>query len=52
MNLDRKRPARQKLVVRDLDAKHLFVHPDVVDLILAELRQFQELNTYEAPALS
>ncbi|PKI56168.1 general transcription and DNA repair factor IIH subunit TFB5 [Punica granatum] len=49
VNLNATMPASQKFIIRVLDSTHLFVQPNVADMIKNAIADFREQNSYEKP---
>jgi hypothetical protein len=42
-------PPTERFLLRDLDATHLFIRPEHLERVKAEVRAFQQRNTYTVP---
>lgn len=48
-SLNDQRERSEKFILEDLDNKHLFVQPTIIDELEKQLQKFQEQNTYAPP---
>lgn len=48
-SLNDQRERSEKFILEDLDNKHLFVQPTIIDEMEKQLQKFQEENTYAPP---
>lgn len=49
INFNASLPASHKFILQILDDTHLFVRPDVGEMIKSRMSEFREQNTYEKP---
>lgn len=49
LNLNEQKDRSERFVIEDLDDRHLFVQPTVVEWLLTKLKEFQDENTYQPP---
>ncbi|XP_010277379.1 PREDICTED: RNA polymerase II transcription factor B subunit 5 isoform X2 [Nelumbo nucifera] len=50
INLNATQPASSKFIIHVLDSTHLFVQPNVTEMIRSAISEFRDLNSYEKPA--
>ncbi|GMN32524.1 hypothetical protein TIFTF001_003725 [Ficus carica] len=50
INLNATLPASQKFIIHVLDSTHLFVQPNVAEMIRSAIAEFRDQNSYEKPA--
>lgn len=48
-SLNDQRERSEKFILEDLDSKHLFVQPTIVEELEEQLKIFQDQNTYQPP---
>ena len=49
LSLNEQKARSEKFVIEDLDDRHLFVQPTVIEWLETRLKEFQDENTYQAP---
>ena len=50
INMNASLPASQKFIIQVLDSTHLFVQPNVAEMIRSAISEFREQISYEKPA--
>ncbi|XP_038702351.1 general transcription and DNA repair factor IIH subunit TFB5-like [Tripterygium wilfordii] len=50
INLNASLPASQRFIIHILDSTHLFVQPQVAEMIRSAISEFRDQNPYEKPA--
>ncbi|KAF5201118.1 General transcription and dna repair factor iih subunit tfb5 [Thalictrum thalictroides] len=50
INMNASLPASQRFIIHVLDNTHLFVQPNVEQMIRSAISEFRDQNSYEKPA--
>ncbi|KAF8047823.1 hypothetical protein N665_2814s0002 [Sinapis alba] len=49
VNMNNSMPSSQKFIIHILDSTHLFVQPQVEQMIRSAIAEFRDQNSYEKP---